>query len=247
VRHPFFASTRPLVFAHRGGAALAKENTLDAFENAVALEADGVELDVRASRDGRVVVHHDETLDRTTTLRGAVNRVTADELWRAGVPELAAVLRVCRAVRVIVEIKVHHPEFGRLVVDELRRANAIERACVGAFRRAVLSAVRTEEPSLATSAAREEVRLALYRSWLRCPVTQAPYSGYQVPEMSGATRVVSPRFVADSHRAGLGVQVWTVNEAAAARRLLEWDVDALITDRPDLMLQVVREFTAGRR
>ncbi len=177
MRHPFFASTRPLVFAHRGGAALARENTLDAFEHAVALGADGVELDVRVSRDGRVVVHHDQTLDRTTTLRGPVNRVEADELSRAGVPELAAVLRVCRAVRVIVELKVNDPEFGRLVVNELRRANAIDRACVGGFRRAVLSAVRTEEPSLATSAAREEVRFALYRSWLRWPVTHAPVLG----------------------------------------------------------------------
>ena len=74
MRHPFFTSARPLVFAHRGGAALAPENTLAAFDNGVALGADGIELDVRASRDGRVVVHHDETLDRTTPLRGPVER-----------------------------------------------------------------------------------------------------------------------------------------------------------------------------
>ena len=244
MRAPFFASTRPLVFAHRGGAALAPENTLVAFENGVALGSDGVELDVRASRDGRVVVHHDETLDRTTALRGPLNRLTADELRRAGVPDLATVLRVCRDVRVIVEIKVNEPEFGRLVVDELRKADAIGRACVGGFRRRVLSAVRAEEPSLATSAASGEVRLALYRSWLRWPVMRPPYAGYQVPETSGATRIVSPRFVADAHRAGLGVQVWTVNDDAAARRLLGWGVDALITDRPDLMVPLVRELTA---
>jgi len=78
VRHPFFTSAGPLVFAHRGGAALAPENTLAAFENGVALGADGIELDVRPSRDGRVVVHHDETLDRTTSLRGPVAARTAD-------------------------------------------------------------------------------------------------------------------------------------------------------------------------
>lgn len=244
--HTFFASPRPLVFAHRGGAALAPENTLVAFEQAVSLGADGIELDVRASKDGRVVVHHDETLDRTTRLRGPVNRVLADELAGADVPELSAVLRACRDVRVIVEIKVNEPEFGRLVVEELRKADAIERTCVGGFRGTVLRAVRNLEASLATSAAREEVRLALYRSWVRWPVMRPSYAGYQVPERSGTTRVVSKQFISDAHRAGLGVQVWTVNEEADARRLLDWGVDALITDRPDLMVPLVRDATARR-
>lgn len=247
MRHAFFTSTRPLVFAHRGGAALAPENTLAAFERGVGLGADGVELDVRPSSDGRVVVHHDETLDRTTRLRGPVRARTAAELAAADVPELADVLRLCRDVRVIVEIKEDDAAFGRLVVEELRRADAIERACVGGFRRGVLRAVRAEEPALATSAAREEVRIALYRTWLRWPMTQPAWSGYQIPERAGSTRVVSPRFVADAHRAGLGVQVWTVNEPSDAERLLGWGVDALITDRPDLMVPLVARWAAARR
>ena len=239
MRHPFFASSRPLVFAHRGGSALAPENTLAAFEQAVARGADGVELDVRVSSDGRVVVHHDATLDRTTTLHGPVNRRTAAELGHAHVPELHSVLRVCRDLRVIVDLKVNDPAFGRLVVAELRKAGAVDRVCVGGVRRGVLRAIRHEESALATSAAREDVRLALYRTWLRWPVTSPVYDGYQIPERAGLTRVVSPRFIADAHRAGLGVQVWTVNDEADARRLLDWGVDALITDRPDLMVSLV--------
>src|SRR5439155_6353855 len=77
---PFFSGHTPLVFAHRGGAALAPENTMAAFDNAVALGADGLELDVRLSRDGAVVVHHDATLDRTTPLTGPVSQRTAEEL-----------------------------------------------------------------------------------------------------------------------------------------------------------------------
>jgi glycerophosphoryl diester phosphodiesterase len=240
VRHPFFTSSRPVIFAHRGGAALAPENTIAAFANGVALGADGIELDVRASRDGRVVVHHDQTLDRTTRLRGPVNHGSAAELADADVPELRTVLGEFRDVRVIVEIKLNDAAFGRLVVDELRRAKAIDRACVGAFSTSVLRSVRREEPSLATSAAREEVRIALYRSWVRWPVSRPAWDGYQVPERSGATRVVSRRFVEHAGRAGLGVQVWTVNEEAQARRLLDWGVDALITDRPDVMMPLVR-------
>jgi glycerophosphoryl diester phosphodiesterase len=70
-------------------------------------------------------------------------------------------------------------------------------------------------------------------------VSRVSYAGYQVPELSGRTRVVSPRFVEDAHRAGLAIQVWTVDSVADAVRLLSWGVDALITDRPDRIIPVV--------
>ena len=104
----------------------------------------------------------------------------------------------------------------------------------------MLRAVRTIAPEVATSAARGEVRLALYRSWCRWPVSRVPYLVYQVPEVAGGTRVVTPRFVADAHRASLAVQVWTVNTEADAARLLDWGVDALITDRPDIIVPLCR-------
>ena len=81
--HPFFSARRPQVFAHRGGSALAPENTIAAFDRGLALGADGLELDVHLSRDGVVVVHHDRTLERTTNLAGTVADRTADELARA--------------------------------------------------------------------------------------------------------------------------------------------------------------------
>src|SRR6478735_8096851 len=101
--HRFFASKGPLVFAHRGGAALAPENTIAAFDNGLALGADGLELDVRLSRDGVVVVHHDRTLDRTTRLTGPLDRRSARELGAAGVPTLGEVLSRHRNTRVIIE------------------------------------------------------------------------------------------------------------------------------------------------
>jgi len=236
--HPFFAAPRPLVFAHRGGAALRPENTMAAFEHGLSLGADGVELDVHLSRDGVVVVHHDRTLERTTSLRGPVSARDAAELRGAGVPSLADVLRLTGAARVIIELKENRGELASAVVDDVRHADALDRVCVGAFGLRALRAVRALEPRIATSAAREEVRLALYRSWCRWPVSRVPYGGYQVPEYSGRTHVVSARFVADAHRAGLGVQVWTVDSEADARRLLGWGVDALITDRPDVIVPV---------
>jgi glycerophosphoryl diester phosphodiesterase len=239
-RHPFFAADRPLVFAHRGGAGLAPENTLAAFDKGLALGADGIELDVRFSRDGVVMVHHDRALDRTTALHGPIGERNADDLRAACVPTLAEVLARYRNARAIVELKINHPDLAAAVVREIQRADAVDRVCVGSFGRRVLRAVRALAPGIATSAAREEVRLALYRSWCRWPVSQTTYRGYQIPEFAGRTRVVSPRFVADAHRAGLFVQVWTVDTAADARRLLGWGVDALITDRPDIIVPVVQ-------
>ena len=240
MRHPFFSSSRPLVFAHRGGGALAPENTIAAFDNGLRLGADGLELDVRLSRDGVVVVQHDRTLDRTTALCGPLALRSADELQRAGLPLLADVLSRYRDTRIIIELKVNSPELAAAAVDVVRRADAVDRVCFGSFGRRVLRAVRALAPEMATSAAREEVRWALYRSWCRCPVSRVRYTCYQVPELAGATRVISPRFVIDAHDAGLGVQVWTVDSEADAARLLDWGVDGLITDRPDIIVPLVR-------
>ena len=286
--HPFFAARRPQVYAHRGGSALAPENTIAAFDHALSLGVDGLELDVQLSRDGVVVVHHDRTLERTTNLAGPVASRTADELARAdagyffrrppkdpvgagdtgpvppdqprppgggrldatvdfpfrgrgvNIPTLAAVLERYRDLRIVVEMKLDRAEMARAVVQVVRRAGAVERVCLGSFGRRVLREARRLEPTMATSASREEVRWALYRSWCRWPATRVKYSGYQVPEWSGRTQVVSPRFVADSRAAGLGIQVWTVDAEADAARLLGWGVDGLITDRPDIVVPFVR-------
>ena len=247
------------MFAHRGGGALAPENTLAAFDQGLTLGADGLELDVHLARDGVVVVHHDRVLDRTTNLGGALGDRTSGELARAdaghhfrranafpfrglgiGVPTLAEVLARHRDVPIIVELKVNSAALAAATIEVVRRADAVDRVCLGSFGVRVLRAVRTLEPAIATSAARYEVRWAVYRSRCRWPVSRVAYAGYQVPERAGRTRVVSPRFVDTAHEAGLGVQVWTVDTEHDARRLLEWGVDALITDRPDIIVPLVR-------
>lgn len=230
-----------------------------AFDEGLSLGADGLELDVHLSRDGVPIVHHDRTLDRTTNGRGPVAALTADELSRVdagfafrsgdaypfrgcglGVPTLAEVLGRYRDVPIVIELKLNTDDMALAVVDVVRRAGAIERVCLGSFGRRVLRCVRALEPAIATSAAREEIRWALYWSWCRWPLGRPTYACFQVPEWSGRTRVVSPRFVRMAHRAGVAVQVWTVNSEADAHRLLAWDVDALISDRPDIVVPVCR-------
>src|SRR3954471_9400130 len=116
MRHPFFAAPRPLVFAHRGGSALAPENTIEAFDNGLALGADGLELDVHLSRDGVVVVHHDRMLDRTTSLRGPIAERMSDDLRRVAIPPLAEVLTRYQDARVIVELKVNTEALARAAI-----------------------------------------------------------------------------------------------------------------------------------
>jgi glycerophosphoryl diester phosphodiesterase len=251
------------VYAHRGGAALRPENTIEAFDHGLALGADGLEFDVRLTRDGAVVVHHDDTLDRTTSRRGRVGACSLDELRRvdaaywfkpdhaghhfpyrgAGVciPLLDEVLERYGGIPLIIELKQNLPELAFKVIEKLRAAGALERTAVGSFYSRVLRAARRHEPALRTGAAREETRWALYRSWVRWPLRRPSYAEFQVPERSGRTTIVTPGFIAHAHRAGVPVKVWTVDDPDDMRRLLSWGVDALITDRPDLAVPLVQQ------
>jgi glycerophosphoryl diester phosphodiesterase len=262
---PFFRASRPQVFAHRGGCALGPENTLAAFDLGMAAGADGLELDVHLSADGIVVVHHDETLDRTTNGAGPLARLTAAELAAVdagfhfdcgggrfgfrgqgvGIPTLREVLRRYPGVPIIIEMKVDAAEMGEGVAAEVRRADAVDRVCVAGFGPQAVRAARAAIPEMASSACAPEVRLALYRSWIHWPVRQVPYGGYQVPEVAGGHRIVSRRFIGHAHAAALRVQVWTVDERADMDRLLSWGADALISNCPDRAVVARDAFCRG--
>ena len=244
--HRSLASHRPLVFAHRGGSKIGPENTIAAFDRGLAAGADGLELDVHLSRDGIVVIHHDRLLDRTTRARGDIGSRTAADLAELDVPTLREVLERYSTARIIIEMKEARSALACAVVEDVRRARASDRVCLGSFGVTALRAARKAAPEIATSAGGFEVRIALYRSWIRLSPGSVPYEAFQVPETSGRTRVVSPRFVALAHRAGLAVHVWTVDEPDDIRRLLDWGVDGIISDRPDVAVEVVAEWVARR-
>ena len=257
---------RPLVYAHRGGAALRPENTLAAFDHGLALGADGLEFDVHLSSDGVVVVHHDSTLERTTSARGPLSSLTAAQLaaldaghlftdgtspgfpFRGqglGVPTLRQVLERHQA-HFIIELKTPDPVLARKTIDEVRQARALDRVSLGSFYYRVLRAARAYEPRIATGAAQQETRWALYRSWVGWPLGRTAYREFQVPEQAGRTTIVTPQFIAHAHRAGLPVKVWTVDDRSDIDRLLDWGVDAIISDRPDVAVAAVEARFAHR-
>lgn len=252
------------VFAHRGGSRLRPENTLLAFDHGLALGADGLEFDVRLSRDGVPMVHHDETLDRTTSGHGPLAAHTAEALERldaghhfrgldgasfrgqgCAIPRLDAVLARYADVPCIIELKGRDPEVARQAVRVVRAAGALPRVCFGGFADAVLREARAQGDDVTTSAAKEEIRWFLYRAWVGLAPRVTAYRVFQVPETSGPTRVVSPRFVRAATRAGLPVQVWTVDDPDQMEKLLAWGVRGLITDRPDLAVPVVQRWRAA--
>lgn len=263
---PVFQSDRPLVFAHRGGARLAPENTIPAIDNGMKLGSDGLEIDVQLSSDGQVIVIHDQTLDRTTDHTGPVNALTADALARVdagyrferdgafpfrgqgiGIPKLDDVLPRHPDTRVIIEMKGGSPELARGVAASIRKADAVERTCVGSFYATSIATMRYECPEIVTSASQPEAQWTLYRSWVRWPFTSArPYGSFQVPEFAGKMRVVSRNFLRYVHREGHVVQVWVVNDRDDIWRLLDWGVDGIISDRPDTAVATRDEFLAHR-
>jgi glycerophosphoryl diester phosphodiesterase len=257
---------RPLVFGHRGGSRLAPENTLVAFDRGVAEGVDGLELDVRLSRDGEVMVCHDARLDRTCDATGAIADMTASELVRvdAGyrftpgdgtypfracgmtVPTLRELLARYPAHPCIVEMKDDTPAMARAPVEVIREAGALDRVCLGSFSADVLRDARGLAPGTTSSGSRDEVCRAVICSRIGWLPPFRRYQALQVPEQRDGVRVVTPRFVRAAHRAGVPIQVWIVDRAEDIRRLLDWGVDAVITDRPDVAVKTVATWCHDR-
>jgi glycerophosphoryl diester phosphodiesterase len=239
---------RPLRIAHRGASARAPENTLAAFREAVRLGADAVECDVRLSGDGKPVVIHDDTVDRTTDGRGAVSRLPLADLRRldAGswfatrfrgerIPTLEETFEVARG-RCGLNLEVKSGASGadeagatiRAVARSLAASGFREPLIVSSFSRQALIQARSTMP---------RVRLGLLVSrslrGLRPAHRQAGLAAVH-PHL----RLASRRRVRLAHSLGLLVLFWTVNERRLIRRLLDLGADGLMTDDPALFLDL---------
>jgi len=240
----------PLVLAHRGGAAyppnLGIENSLEAFRHAVALGCTHVETDVHATADGVPVAFHDSRLDRITDGTGLIGQRTLNELsfvrigGRQPIPTLAEVLTTFPDTFVNIDLKSDAVVLPALAV--IRAAGAEDRVCIGSFNeRRLRRAVRASGGRIANA----HSVFGTLAVKLRDPTPLArrlpgPGQALQVPETVRGVRVVTARFVRKAHALGKHVHVWTVDDPATMTRLLDLGVDGIVTDRPDLALEVVR-------
>jgi glycerophosphoryl diester phosphodiesterase len=252
------ALDRPAVIAHRGGSALRPENTLAAFDHARELGVAAIECDVQLSRDGELMVIHDATLDRTTCATGPVAERTASELARVdagfhfgqdagypyrgcgyGVPSLQDVLARYPGMPFIIEIKGESLEAAERAVSLVRSMDRADRVIIGGFSHRVLTAVRHSAPELVTSASQEESRQALVRSRFGLRPRPGGFRLFQMPYILRGKQILRKSFVRAARRGAVPVQAWTVDNPGDMRLLIEWGVSGIITDRPDVAMDVM--------
>ena len=251
---PYFDAPTPIGLAHRGGAGLAanlgRENTLAAFREAVRLGYRYLETDVHATADGVLLAFHDPALDRVTDQVGRIAELPYAAVSQARIGGTEPVQRLADLLEELPEARFNVDVKAASAIEPLaeviRAHAALDRVCVGSFSTQRLKAVRALlGPGLATSAGPSEVaalRLApdLVARWLRSPA-----AALQIPTSAllGGRRVelVTPALIRRAHALGKHVHVWTIDDAAEMRRLIDLGVDGIVSDRIDTLALVLAE------
>lgn len=240
------------VIAHGGGQGHAPPNTLFALERAHAMGADVLEVDVQQTRDGVLILRHDDTLDRTTDQTGLI----ADLMWAdlasvdAGartvmdgvtfggrgisIPRLDQALAAFPDARWIVEIKNDTERAAFAMCEIIKAANAEPRVLVASFHDAAMGQFREACPDVATSMSSAEVRRFVIAARLGLSrFVRTPAVALQVPASADSIDLTHPRIVAAAKARGLRLQYWTINDPVEMQRLIETGADGLITDYVD--------------
>ena len=243
------------IIGHRGASGYAPENTLSAFRMAADLGARAIETDLQLTRDGRLVILHDDTLKRTTNGCGGVAAKTFEELrlldagsWfpkrtlrksrsaprfaEERVPSIEEVFELAarRDLSLYLEIKAPcAPEAAKTVAAAIRAAGAAARSTVICFDLEVLKRVRATDPAIALG--------YLFSRRLRDATARAKSAGARtiLPRRDRVT----PKLIADARAHGLKIVTWTVNDPKQMKRLMGLGVDGIMSDFPDRVAAVV--------
>jgi glycerophosphoryl diester phosphodiesterase len=268
LNYPALGSGDPLSFAHRGGAALWPENTLEAFAGAAALGCTHLETDLRMTRDGAIVLMHDADVSRTTDGKGTVSDFSLEEIQRLDaaywfspdgqtyprrgqglrVPTLAELTERLPNVGINVEIKERGTaDLPAALWATIQERGLEDRLIVAAERHGLLARFRRiSRGRMATAASRREClqfwlasRLSLER-WL-----SVPYCALQIPVVAAGLQFLTPRLIRAAHALGIAVHVWTIDDPVEMRALLDSGVNGLMSDRPDRLMAVVQGPDSG--
>ncbi|MFM8368762.1 MAG: glycerophosphodiester phosphodiesterase [Chloroflexota bacterium] len=261
--HPYYAENLnfPLVIAHQGGDGVWPGETMLAYQNAVDLGVDVLEMDIHITKDGELILMHDETVDRTTDGTGEIESMTLTDLkkldaaydWSPDegktfpyrgqgiqVATLEEIFQAFPEMRMTIEIKKTNSSMAKPFCDLIREYNMQDKVLVASFHDERLQEFRAECPEVATSSAKNEttVFVLLTKAFLGGFYSPIFYS-LQVPEESGGITVMTPAFVRAAHARNLAVAPWTINDEETMRKFIEWGVDGIITDRPDILMEVL--------
>ena len=255
----------PLVIAHRGGMGLWPENTLFAFERATALGVDMLEMDLQLSQDARLVLIHDDTLERTTNGQGEVAHFSLAELqaldagytWTADggqsypyrgqgtrIAALDEVLERFPLTPKMLEIKVPDVGMEAVLCEMLAAYDQLDRVIVASAHERSLQRFRQLCPEVATAGGPISLRLLQTLDWLGLSDLLSPsYSVLQIAQPHSGMNPATPRLLRNAQARGLHVYLGTINEQPGMRQLLEMGANGLITDYPDRALQLLGRST----
>jgi glycerophosphoryl diester phosphodiesterase len=270
VLHPYFDLATPISIAHRGCAGEAPENTIPAFERAIAQGADILETDVHLSRDGIPVLIHDEIVDRVTNAAGRVDEWTAAQLQQldAGyrfspddgkshpyrdqdvrIPTLEEAFRRFPDRRFNLELKAHGSRLIDASLDLVsisgREALTLLTAGEDAIMAALRGPLQRHPKTIAQGACKADIR-----AFLGCMAAgTAPPAGpmaLQIPPDIGGQPLVTEPLIAYAHKYQIQVHAWTINDPVEMERLLDLGVDGIITDYPARLAEVIRDRAEAR-
>jgi len=245
--------------AHRGASGEYPENTMPAFAAAVAAGADYIELDVHCTRDGEVVVIHDDHLSRIASDDRLVKEMTIAELEavdaafnfsRDGtrwpfrglgirVPRLAEVLRSWPGLRFVVEFKPREAAIADATLEVVQRTGMGQRVLFASEHLAPIARVRTMAPQLPTNLTATEIFALVQALHPEAPPYEPAGDALQIPPEHRGLKLATPEVVAAAHQKGLEVHVWTINDQAQMEEMLSLRVDGIITDYPTRLLTLL--------
>lgn len=238
------------VWAHRGASAYAPENTLEAFQKAIDMGADGVELDIQLSKDGEIVVIHDEQIGRVSDGTGWVKDYTLEELRtynfnkthpeysRVLIPTLEEVYRLLEptGMTVNVELKtgvVFYDDIERKALELANRMNMKEKVIYSSFNHYTVMKIKELDPMARSG-------FLFCDGWMGVPEYAALH---KVDALHPALyNVQYEGFIEECRGRGIELNVWTVNEEKHMKKLCDMGVDSIITNYPDVAVRVVREY-----
>ena len=239
---------RPIVIGHRGFSARYPENTLLSFRKAVELGVDGVELDVRLSKDGMAVLMHDATVDRTTNGIGAVADLTWEQLrtlgagsWKAEefanerIPLLGDVLNALPA-ELMVHVEIKPEGITPTVARVIRDMNAEDRVTICSFHASVIAdAVKLlpSAPRILIAGAEAGKDMDAFKAFIR----RALEHGANAISVHYAG--IQPAFVRYAHQRAVPVIAWTINDGETLARMLDMGEDTIVSDHPDMVLKAL--------
>ncbi|MFA5513611.1 MAG: glycerophosphodiester phosphodiesterase [Sphaerochaetaceae bacterium] len=260
-----FLKPLPRVIAHRGDSKFYPENTIEAFLSAVEMGVDVIETDVHLTKDHKIVVSHDASLQRNTNGIGEIEERTLKELKKldAGynfsndggksypfrskgvtLPTLEEVLEACPYQRFNIDLKSKNGAIVDVFEKAIRENRAVERVLCASFHLSHLKQMRKLNPQILTSVTTAEVLPLLLKQKLDILPKSLNIGRtlvFQVPIRQWAITVVNKKFVQEFHKRNAVIQVWTVNDEPTMRELFQLGVDSIMTDDPRTLIKVAKE------